>query len=170
MRCIPIALAASLGALAGCATGGSLHDRMSRAAHPGDGLQQTQLAHLGHVETVDGRFEVCFQRLVLEGMLAPRGQSKLLLFTAQGDLDRSYDYPDFEHDPLWCEAGRVYLRGFTHVPGIPIDPSLASHFSPDELPTGNVIDFSQAPGRAMLTREKRYGSSGGIDDEVWPSR
>lgn len=65
---------------------------------------------------------------------------------------------------MWCEGGKLYLAGFAYVPDIPIDPQTASHFASDEIATGNVIDFSNGISRAVLRRETRYGSSGGIDD------
>ena len=37
-------------------------------------------------------------------------------------------------------------------------------------PTGNVIDFSRGPLSPILTREKSYGSSGGIEDDPWRLR
>ena len=141
----------------------ALYDRMSAAVQPGPGLQQTQLAHIGHVDTADGRYEVCVQHLVITGMLAPHGQTHLLLFNADGRLVHDYDYPFPECPPLWCEGGKIYLFGFACL-GIPIDPPLAASFPSDELPTGNVIDFSRGIANAVVTRETRYGSSGGIED------
>jgi hypothetical protein len=137
---------------------------MSAAVKPDEGLQQTQLAHIGHVETSEGRFEVAVQHLVLTGMLAPRGQTHLLLFTPDGELAHQYWYPCFQNEPLWCEGSKLYLAGFAYVPGVPIDPRIASRFASDELATGNVIDFSGGIDKAVLRRETRYGSSGGIED------
>lgn len=159
-----------LATCSGCTAIVNMHDRMSQAAAPVDGLQQTQLAHIGHVDTVDGRFEVCFQRLVHTGMLAPRGQAKLLLFTQSGDLAASFSYPDCVHIPLWCESGQIYLFGFAHVPGVLVDPAIEALAAIDASPTGNVIDFSNGVQRATLTRKKAYGSSGGVEDEDWPTR
>ncbi len=135
---------------------------MNSAVRPADGLQQTQLAHIGHVDTVEGRYEVAIQRLVLTGMLAPRGQRHLRLFTEDGRLAVTYWLSGAE--PLWCEGGKLYLFGFGHIDGIPVDPQLASRFAGDEVPTGNVVDFSHGIAKAMLQRETRYGSSGGIED------
>jgi hypothetical protein len=135
---------------------------MNAAVKPGKGLQQTQLAHIGHINTADGRFEVAIQRLVLTGMLAPRGQTRLVLLTPNGTLADQFWYPCFECTPLWCEGGRIYLFGFAYVPGIPIDPEIAAQFR-DEVATGNVIDFSEGLDRAVLRRESRYGSSRGVD-------
>lgn len=141
----------------------TLYDRMSAAARPGPGLQQTQLAHIGHIDTVEGRYEVCIQHLVITGMLAPHGQTHLMLFGADGRLLQDYSYPFSENEPLWCEGGKIYLSGFACL-GIPVDPALAASFPTDELPTGNVIDFSRGIANAVVTRETRYGSSGGIED------
>jgi hypothetical protein len=161
-----LAFAACLALLSGCSSGPDLYDRMNRAAQPEQGLQQTQLAHIGHIETTDGRFEVCFQRLVVTGMLAPRGQSRLLIFSKNGYLVRSFDFPSFQNPPLWCDSGRVYLFGNTHIPGLAIDPAIADRFTSEEVLTGNVIDFSRGIDHAILTREKMYGSSGGIEDNL----
>jgi len=137
---------------------------MISAANPDTGLQQTQLAHIGHVDTAEGRFEVAVQRLVLTGMLAPRGQMNLLLFTSDGKLAHRFSYPCFQNEPLWCDGGRVYLFGSAFVPGIPLDPQFASELGSAEMMTGNVIDFSNGIANAVLRRETRYGSSGGIED------
>lgn len=141
---------------------------MSAAVKPKAGLQQTQLAHIGHIDTADGRYEVCVQRLVLTGMLAPRGQRWLLLFTPDGQVVRAYSLSDAE--PLWCEGGRIYLFGMGSVPGISVPPELAAQFAADGLPTGNVLDFLRGLDHARLVREKRYGSSGGIEHSIDVSR
>jgi hypothetical protein len=146
----------------GCTTRPSLYDRMNAAVEPGEGFQQTQLAHIGHVDTAEGRYEVAVQRLVLTGMLAPRGQRNLRLFTKGGYLVATYSLSNAE--PLWCEGGKLYLFGFGYIAGVPVDSQIASRFADDELPTGNVVDFSQGIAKAVLKRETRYGSSGGIED------
>ena len=137
----------------GCASHSDLYDRMNNASKPAPGLQQTQLAHIGHVDTRDGRYEVCVQRLVLTDMLAPRGQMHLLIFDGGGRLIKNYYYPCFENEPLWCEGGRVYLFGFAYIPEI----------SPEAV-TGNVIDFTSGISNARFLRENKYGSSGGTGD------
>jgi hypothetical protein len=152
----------ALFACAGCGGNKTLYDRMNAAVAPKAGLQQTQLAHVGHIETADGRYEVCVQRLVVTGMLAPRGQKWLRLFTSDGRL--AHTYPLSNADPAWCEGGRIYLFGFGNVAGIPVEALLVGRFAADELPTGNVLDFSRGVANAVMVREKRYGSSGGLDD------
>lgn len=146
----------------GCAARRNLYDSMNAAVKPEDGLQQTQLAHIGHLDTADGRYEVALQRIVREGMLAPRGQRHLRLFTEDGRLVATYSLSGAE--PLWCEGGKLYLFGFGHIAGIPVDPQLASRFANDELPTGNVVDFSRGIKHGVMLRETRYGSSGGVED------
>lgn len=165
-RCVMHSILAILALLAaaGCGGRGTLYDRMNAALAPKSGLQQTQLAHIGHIDTADGRYEVCVQRLVITGMLAPRGQAWLHLFTANGQLAQSYSLSSAV--PLWSEGGKVYLFGFGNIGGIPADPKLAARFAKDELPTGNVLDFSRGIASAVIVREKRYGSSGGIEDPV----
>jgi hypothetical protein len=137
---------------------------MSAAVVSESGLQQVQLAHIGHIDTADGRYEVCIQQLVTTGMLAPRGQTLLRLFTSGGRLAHTYSLANA--DPLWCEGGRIYLAGFGYVAGIPVEAGLAARFAQDELPTGNVLDFSRGAASAVMVRERRYGSSGGIEDSI----
>jgi hypothetical protein len=151
--------------VAGCAAQSDLYERMTRAARPEDGVPQTQFAHIGHIDTLHGRFEVCVQSIVIKGMFAPRGLRNLLLFSSSGDVAMTYSAMNCT--PLWCEGGRIYLSGFGWVPGIPIDPAIAGRFASDEMQSGNVIDFSQGLEHAIVTREKRYGSSGGIEDDIW---
>jgi hypothetical protein len=156
------ALVAAVGA--GCQAPPRLYERMNAAVAPPAGLQQTQFAHIGHVDTIDGRYEVAVQRLVCTGMLAPRGQRQMHLFSADGGLAASFSLQSAE--PLWCEGGRIYLFGMGNVAGIPVDPRFEAEFEEDEMPTGNVLDFSYGIAAAVMRREKRYGSSGGVEDEV----
>ncbi|MDX2117967.1 MAG: hypothetical protein SFY96_07285 [Planctomycetota bacterium] len=165
MRCTSLVAFTCLTVAGGCAAHNDLYERMTRAARPDDGVQQTQFAHIGHIDTLHGRFEVCVQSIVIKGMLAPRGLRNLLLFSSNGDLAKTYSAVNCT--PLWCEGGRIYLSGFGWVPGIPIDPAIAGRFASDEMQSGNVIDFSQGLEHAIVTREKRYGSSGGIEDDIW---
>ena len=85
----------------------------------------------------------------------------LHLFTSDGKLERSYSLPNA--DPLWCEGAKLYLFGYGNVGTIPIASAIEHSFTSDDVPTGNVVDFSQGLDRAVLTREGRYGSSGGIE-------
>jgi hypothetical protein len=148
-----------------CATERSLYDRMAAAVAPGDGLQQTQLAHIGHIETVEGSYEVCVQRLVVRGMRAPRGMHRLHLCSPRGKLIRSFRLLP-STTLLWCEGDRIYIFGYAAIDGIDPGPELARQFPPDVVPTGNVIDFSGGVRQAVLRRERCYGSSGGVDDGV----
>ena len=168
--------------LAGCLGPRKLYDRMERAARPDSGVQQTQLAYIGCVETADGMFHVAAQTRILAGMLAPRGLPlRLLLFDQDGELAAAYERVlPYEAAPLWCEGSRVFLHGYGdfYIAGtfrtVDKDPRIIAnrgrflHGSPygdDE--TGNVLDFARGPHEPMLTREQRYGSSGGIEDDPW---
>lgn len=138
---------------------------------PGEGLQQTQFAYIGTVDTPDGYLYVTTQRLVLTGMLQPRGQGKMHLFDENYELVDTYWLDYFDHKPLWCEGTKIYLFGNSQW-GRAIPPSkrLAALFdTPDEeyTPTGNVVDFSKGAHKPMLRREKRYGSSGGVNHDPW---
>lgn len=151
--------------LAGCTAVGNVRSRMEHAAAPPPGVQQTQFAYIGDVDTDLGTYHVATQRLILTGMLAPRGlPRRLLLFDRHAQLVATYEYESAE--PLWCDGSRVYLFGFGRFRGVNVDPRLLSLADP-EFSTGNVIDFARGPNAAVLTREKRYGSSGGIDDDPW---
>jgi hypothetical protein len=139
--------------------------------------QQTRFAYIGDVQTQQGTFHVVEQSLILSNMMAPRGEpDRLLLFADDAQLVAAYE-ADFGTGarPLWCEGSRVYLFGFGafHVAveinqKIPSTPRLEQLFSGiNRTPTGNVIDFSHGPTSPLLTREKRYGSSGGTEDNPW---
>jgi hypothetical protein len=98
--------------LSGCAAPSqtdTLYERMTAAALPASGLQQVHLAHIGHIETDGGRYEVCVQRLVITGMMVPRGQMHLLLFTPEGQLARDYDYPAFKMSRFGVKAARFIV-------------------------------------------------------------
>ena len=155
---------------------------MEAAARPEAGVQQTQFAHIGRVVTDEGTFEVATQSRVTAGMMAPRGRPmRLLLFDSVGKLVSSYEAAFFKAGvPLWCEGARVYLGGFSSwnvsdtFNVVEADPRILEHRGkfrsgnrfPDSV-TGNVLDFRRGPTKPMLTREKRYGSSGGIEDDPW---
>lgn len=173
-------LALVLGGLTGCCSApGSFRNRMSQAAIAAlpEGAQQTRFAYIGDLHTAKGTYHVAVQSLILADMMAPRGEPvRLLLFSDKARLVAVYQ-ADFATgaQPLWCEASRVYLAGFGsfHFDDsvdhkIPPGSRLARLFSrTDRTPTGNVIDFSHGPLKPFLTREKRYGSSGGLEDDPW---
>ena len=151
--------------LCGCATQDGLWRDLERAAAPSSpGLQQTQFALIGEIAAPEGTFHVVVQRLVSTGMLAPRGQSKLLLFDAKRKLVAGYALATAE--PLWCEGSRVYLWGEGVVYNVPVDSRVRA-LHPDDAAGGNVIDFAAGIRQPYVTREKRYGSSGGIEDDPW---
>jgi hypothetical protein len=154
--------------LCGCATRRDLWEDLNRAARPAsDGVCQTRLAVIGQIETPEGRFHVAAQSLVLTGMLAPRGMSKLLLFDTRRRLVASYDM--ISAVPLWCEGPRIYLWGHGLVRNVPVDPCIVAMY-PDSAEGGNVMDFARGVHEPFITREKRYGSSGGIEDDPWKGR
>jgi hypothetical protein len=53
--------------------------------------------------------------------------------------------------PLWCEEGRLFLFG--DLDGF------------SDRGDGNVIDLTDGYEQMRIYHEKRYGSSGGINDE-----
>lgn len=175
-------LCAVLSSLASCEHPGNLRRRMEIAARPRAGVEQTQLAHIGQVITDEGTFQVAIQRRILADMAAPRGLViRLLLFDLSGTLVSSFDSAfSTGGEPLWCEDSRVYLHGFCSwnvgdtLRAVEADPRILEHKGrfrfgnpcPDSV-TGNVLDFQSGPTKPLLTREKKYGSSGGIEDDPW---
>ena len=129
------------------------------------GIQQTQLALIGEIQTPDGSFLVAHQRLVITGMLSPRGLNNLLLFQKDGALVKRFTY--VQGLPLWCEGSKIYWWGTEgHANNIETDTKFAEIW-PDSAENGNVLDFSKGINKGYFTREKRYGSSGGIEDDPW---
>jgi hypothetical protein len=151
--------------MCGCATRGDLWQDLNRAARPAShSVHQTKLAVIGEIQTPEGRYYVAHQSLVLTGMLAPRGVSKLLLFDMRRRLMARYDM--ISAVPLWCEGPRIYLWGHGLVRNVPVDPRITAMYL-DSAEGGNVLDFSRGVHEPFITREKRYGSSGGIEDDPW---
>jgi hypothetical protein len=156
--------------LLGCNAANDIRSELEKRVVPGEGLQQTQFAYIGIVESPDGPLYVATQRLVLTGMPAPRGQAWLHVFDADRALVRSYSLANLP-DPLWCEGTKIYCAGFGYCAEIPPDDKLIAIFgwpgSETErgYPTGNVIDFANGATSPVMRREKRYGSSGGVDDD-----
>jgi len=155
--------------LCGCKTQANLWSDLERAAHPaGQGMQETRFALIGKIQTVEGTFFVVDQCLVVKGMLAPHGQEKLLLFDNRRRLVKAYSVRTAI--PLWCEGPRIYLGGPGDFWNIQLDPRINAMFGKDEAPNGgNVLDFSGGIEHPYITREKKYGSSGGIEDDPWIS-
>jgi hypothetical protein len=122
------------------------------------------------VRTPDGPLHVATQELVITGMLAPRGQGWLHLFDESFELVHSYSLSRLG-SPAWCEGTKIYLYGFGYDSSIPPDEALTElfHFPEGEkeigYPTGNVIDFCNGALSPVMRRERRYGSSGGIQDD-----
>lgn len=152
--------------LAGCAQVADVRSRLRETSLPDPALQEVQFVYLGEIVTREGRFYVATQHLVIRGMLSPRGVSRLLLF------DRSYglvaEYSLFGGaNPGWCEGSRIYLLGLAPMIEVPPAPELAATLEEDIVPFGNVIEFVAGPTHPVLTREFRYGSSGGITEDPW---
>lgn len=141
---------------------------MERVAAPPEGVQQTQFAYIGDITTEQGTYHIATQRRILTGMLAPRGlPPRLLLFDTKGQLAAAYRCGVDGAEPLWCQGSRVYLFGYGSFPGAETDSRLLGLSGDGSPPTGNVLDFARGPTLPLLTREKRYGSSGGIADDPW---
>src|SRR5471030_761408 len=154
------------GGLFGCVTANreNLWSDLEHAARPSaNELQETRFAIIGEITTKEGTFFVADQDLAIKGMLAPHGQEKLLLFDSQRRLVKSY-LPRKAY-PLRCEGSRIYLAGLGDFWDIPLDPRISSET--EQLKGGNVVDFSRGIAHPYVTREKKYGSSGGIEDDPW---
>ena len=153
--------------VAGCSNALGLRSRMEQAAKPKPGIQQTQFAYIGDLDIADRQYHVATQRLILTGMLSPRGlPHRLLIFDSTANLVAAYEYGYDSAEPLWCEGARVYLFGMGSLLNVEADPRIVK-MSESLPPTGNVLDFSRGPTKALLTREKTYGSSGGIETDPW---
>src|SRR5688572_10120301 len=75
----PVAILLTL-SVCGCVTQDDLSSDLQRAGQPcSDSLQETQFALIGQIVAPEGTFHVALQRLVVTGMLAPRGQTRLVL-------------------------------------------------------------------------------------------
>lgn len=101
-------------------------------------------------------------------MLAPRGQQRFHIFNERGEWVSTYWTDGVT--PLWAEGAKVYLFGKHSIAGIPFDPRVLAVTDEDEIPAGNVIDFSLGIESPVMTLEKRYGSSGGIEYDPWERR
>ena len=132
-----------------------LHDRMREATKPEEGLTQVQFAHVGRIDTPDGRFEVALEFVLLEGMLSAHGHKDILLFSSEGTVaKRIYST---HNEPLWCEGSRICLD---HPLGIDIriDPVILAACPEDGMPTGNVIDFSDGIEDPLLTDDHEFAA------------
>jgi hypothetical protein len=137
------------------------YTQLSEAVEPSAGRRRTQLAHVGYIDTADGRFEVVVQTTVPAGATTPRdGDSELLLIDSQFQVAWRRAFSDGK--PAWCERGKIYWHGSTDI--LPIDSGLAAQFPAGVTPQGNVLDFDDGIDRAFITEELRYASIGGIDD------
>jgi hypothetical protein len=125
-------------------------------------VQLTRFAYIGSVDTPDGPVFVVQRLAVLTGMPAPRGIPRLDFYDRRYDLLASYYWP--RGAPLWCEGSCLYLRGTAGEGPFPATPETRSLFAADEMPCGNVVDFSAGFDGAVLKMERRYGSSGGVGE------
>jgi hypothetical protein len=128
----------------------------------GRDVQLTRFAYIGSVDTPDGPVFVVQRLAVLTGMLAPRGIPKLDFYDRRYDLLASCYWPGGV--PLWTEGSCLYLGGAAGEGPFPVAPETRALFAADEMPCGNVVDFSAGFDGAVLRLEKRYGSSGGVED------
>lgn len=107
------------------------------------------------LETSGGPIYVVDQRAVVAGMLAPRGQNQISFFNWDLKFLASLRY--VASRPLWCEGAKVFLFGGWDG-AMPGDTRCASGTD------CNVVGWSTETNGFKLFHEKRYGSSGGIED------
>ena len=106
----------------------------------GDGSKLVRFAYVGRVESPQGQLYVVDMRLVLTGMLSPRGNNYVVFF------DENHNWLGKERyiltQPLWCRGSKVFLHG--------VDTDGATQ--------GNAWDLSEgfADRRRVLVSE--YGS------------
>lgn len=132
-----------------------LHDRLKEASKPGERVLQVQLAHVGHIDTPDGRFEVAVEFNVLKGMLSARGVKKILLFSPDGTVAQ-WMYSDTE--PMWCKGSRIYLDNYLGL-DVRIDPVIQARHGEDSMPSGNVLDFSAGLDDPLLTEDHSFAAA-----------
>ncbi len=137
-----------------------------------ESIMRTYFAYIGELY-IDGQvYFVAHDRRIIKGMSAPRGlQQRMYIFDEDVNLVFSFQYGPTS--VLWCANDRIYFFGFlneletTSRNGlVDVDPKLDS-IAGHNYVEGNVLDFSAGPDRPVLTREKEYGSSGGVFDDPW---
>lgn len=156
----------------GCATSEDVRSRLLASAErqdpdfpDGESVQLARFAYVGSVRTPSGPVYVVDRQDMITGMLAPRGLPRLDFYDRDYNLLASHWWPQAK--PLWCEGSKVYLSGFKGEGPFPVAPAIRPLFAKDELPYGNVIDLSSGFAGAVLRIERRYGSSGGVEDDPW---
>lgn len=107
-----------------------------------EGIKITKFAHIGNVVVNSRNYYVVDMNAVIEGMLAPRGISNILIF------DTNYNLVETIHScktpPLWCEGSNIYLWGAVTQEGM----------------YGNVWEFKDGieEGKRKLIEVPAYGS------------
>lgn len=134
-----------------------LHDRMRAASQPTSGdVMQIRLAHIGHIVTPDGRFEVATQFDALKGMLSAHEVRWLVIFTPEGELVAKYSMS--MGLPSWCEGSRLHLEGVTSAGRFRMDPVIEAEEPEDSMPVGNVIDFSAGLADPLVTEDASHAA------------
>jgi hypothetical protein len=115
----------------------------------GNDVLLTHFSYLGKLQTKKGVIYVANMRSVLNNMNAPRGVNYIMFFDNKYEFLGKQNYASSM--PLWCEEGRLFLFG--DLDGF------------SDRGDGNVIDLTDGYEKMRIYHEKRYGSSGGINDE-----
>lgn len=118
----------------------------------GKSLQLVRFAHVCDLSTKDGLVHVVDERIVMTGMLAPRGQHQIAFFDQNQKFLGKLHY--VASMPLWCEGAKLYLFGSW-------DGSLPGQ---DYCAAENCNVVEMEGGKISLSHEKKYGSSGGVED------
>lgn len=149
-------------------TWGSLYEALHEQkpeVYQNEGIKIARFAVIGELTTQGKTYTVTQTKGVLTGMLAPRAQNYYAFI--DDDLRVAAHY-HWNHVAMhWFEGSKVYLFGLQEVPGAMIDPRLTAMTPQDEAITGNILDFRGGLDHYVLTREKAYGFSGGIEDDPW---
>lgn len=120
--------------------------------------KNSQLTHFSVACELKNESDVIYvvdQRAVLTGMLAPRGLNQVSFFNKQHKYLGYLRY--VASRPLWCEGQKLFLFGGW-------DGALLGD---NRCATGsdcNVVEWDFQQQQFKLSHEKKYGSSGGIDD------
>lgn len=107
-----------------------------------EGKKIVRFAHIGDIEVDGSIYHVVGLRTVLKGMLAPRGNHRILLYGSNLKFLEAVPYS--LTTPLWCEDSRVYLWGAAYLEGM----------------SGNVWEFKDGieEGERKLIEIPEYGS------------
>jgi len=129
-------------------------------------IKITNFSIIGNLTIQEAKYIVASCSAVTTGMLSPRGHHYLLILNSNNKIVKFYNFWSVPR-VLWCEGSKIYLFGKCSPSEIKIDQKILELTPSDEMACGNVIEFKEGINYPILTIEKAYGSSGGIEDDPW---